>query len=89
MKIHWIPKPDESGKVEELLKIEYDFRKALTKSLLHIIAEDRGDDDTLSNYEFTFNTLTGKFSTYQADCPICPVLQRLLLETEVKSFFEV
>ncbi|MEH6406245.1 MAG: hypothetical protein V7767_03105 [Leeuwenhoekiella sp.] len=67
MRIHWTPDVSaDSIRVQELLKIEYDFRKALTKVLLSHALFSEGESD-LEYYEFCFNTTTKKFSLAPTD----------------------
>lgn len=89
MRIHWAPDscPDEN--VQELLKIEYDFRKAVTKILLTREAEFEDDDDEeFDDFIFNFNTITQKFSISKENKQFTSDLMKLASKKELKSYFE-
>lgn len=90
MRINWTP--DNSSKcdqVEELLKIEYDFRKTLTKLLLSHSSTDKSGESELYNYEFNFNTITRKFSFLNLPNSDKTQVRLLTSDERTKHYFEV
>ena len=81
MRINWTP--DNSSKcdqVEELLKIEYDFRKTLTKLLLSHSRSDKSGESDLYDYEFNFLNLSTSDKTR---------VRLLTSDERTKHYFEV
>tara|TARA_R110002020_G_scaffold340578_2_gene555435 strand:+ start:139 stop:402 length:264 start_codon:yes stop_codon:yes gene_type:complete len=86
MRIHWAPDSCPDEHVQELLKIEYDFRRAVTKILLTREAEF--EDEEYDDFIFNFNTLTQKFSISKKNKPFTSQLMQLAATKELKFYFE-
>lgn len=90
MRIEWTQKPSADANLEELLKIEYEFRKTMTHMLLKysILFEDTDDEeDDLGSYEFIFNPLTQKFSLSTSCDKREADIKQLMIKKELRHFF--